>query len=163
MTLPPVLVTDTNIWIDLENGKILADVFRLPYQFFTTDFAIEEYLQPGWATLEELGLKTHNLEPENILELAQLRKIYRQISTIDLAAFLLARVLEANLVTGDRRLKELAKAQGLPVHGVLWILDEMVIHRVLTSGQAAAALRKMLDQGARLPEDECRKRLEGWS
>ncbi len=32
MMSPLVLVTDTNIWIDLDNGGILDDVFRLPYR-----------------------------------------------------------------------------------------------------------------------------------
>lgn len=163
MTLPSVLVTDTNIWIDLENGKILADVFRLPFQFFTTDFAVEEFIHPKWATLQDLGLQTHGLEPEYVLELVRLRQIHRQLSAIDLAALLLARALDASLVTGDRRLNELAKAQGVPVHGVLWILDEMVIHHVLTENQAAIALREMLDQGARLPDGECQKRFDRWS
>ena len=163
MTLPSVLVTDTNIWIDLENGKILADVFRLSYQFFTTDFAVEEFIHPGWVTLQDLGLQTHDLEPEYILELVRLREIHRQLSAVDLAALLLARALDASLVTGDRRLNELAKAQGLPVHGALWILDEMVIHHVLTATQAANALREMLDQGARLPDGECQKRFDRWS
>ncbi|NPV87878.1 MAG: hypothetical protein HPY45_17915 [Anaerolineae bacterium] len=75
----------------------------------------------------------------------------------------LNRALDASLVTGDRRLNELAKAQGVPVHGVLWILDEMVIHHVLTENQAAIALREMLDQGARLPDGECQKRFDRWS
>ena len=163
MTLPSVLVTDTNIWIDLENGKILAEVFRLPYQFFTTDFAVEEFIHPEWATLQNLGLQIHGLEPEYVLELVRLRQIHHQLSAIDLAALLLARVLDASLVTGDRRLNELAKAQGIPVHGVLWILDEMVIHHVLTAHQAANALREMLDQGARLPDGECQKRFDRWS
>jgi len=60
----------------------------------------------------------HGLEPEYVLELVQLRQAHRQLSIIDLAALLLARALEASLVTGDRRLNELAKAQGVPVHGV---------------------------------------------
>ena len=159
MTLPSVLVTDTNIWIDLENGKILADVFRLPFQFFTTDFAVEEFIHPGY----DLGLQTYGLEPEYVLELVRLRQIHHQLSAIDLAALLLARALDASLVTGDRRLNELAKAQGVPVHGVLWILDEMVIHHVLTENQAAIALREMLNQGARLPDGECQKRFDRWS
>ena len=163
MTLPSVLLTDPDMWIDLENGKILTDVFRLPYQFFTTDFAVEEFIHPGWTTLQDLGLQTHDLKPEFILELVRLRQIHRQLSVIDLAALLLARVLDASLVTGDRRLNKLAKAQGVPVHGVLWILDEMVIHHVLTAPQAANALREMLDQGARLPDVECQKRFERWS
>ena len=163
MTLPSVLVTDTNIWIDLENGKILAEVFRLPYQFFTTDFAVEELIHPQWATLHDLGLQIQGLEPEYVLELVRLRQIHRQLSAIDLAALLLAMAMDASLVTGDRRLNELAKAQGLPVHGVLWIIDEMVIHQILTENQAAIAIREMLDHGARLPYVECQKRFDRWS
>jgi len=163
MTLPSLLVTDTNIWIDLENGKILADIFRLPYQFFTTDFSVQEFIHPGWDVLRTLGLQTHGLEPESVLELAQLRQIHLQLSAVDLAALLLAKMLGASLVTGDRHLNELARAQGLPVHGVLWVLDEMVNHQVLTAIQAATALKKMLNQGARLPDVECQKRFDSWS
>jgi hypothetical protein len=92
MTLPSLLVTDTNIWIDLENGKILADIFRLPYQFFTTDFSIQEFIHPGWDVLRTLGLQTHGLEPESVLELAQLRQIHHQLSAVDLAALLLGEI-----------------------------------------------------------------------
>ena len=81
----------------------------------------------------------------------------------DLAAFLLAHSLGAALLTGDRRLNELAHAEGLVVHGVLWLLDEMVHWQALTSGQAAEALRQMLDQGTRLPADECGDRFARWS
>jgi hypothetical protein len=80
-----------------------------------------------------------------------------------LAAFLLAKVIEATLLTGDRRLIELAKANRMSVHGVLWLLDEMVHYQAITPGQAANALGRMLDRGARLPADECRKRLVRWS
>jgi len=66
-------------------------------------------------------------------------------------------------VTGDRRLNELARTNGISVHGVLWLLDEMVHNQVLTHGQAANPLKQMLNQGARLPVDECHKRLESWS
>ena len=62
-------------------------------------------------------------------------------------------------MTGDSRLYELANKNRLPVHGVLWLLDEMVRLRVLVPVQVAGALRKMLEAGARVPQDECRKRL----
>ena len=163
MALPSMLVTDTNIWIDLENGKVLAAVFRLPYQFFAIDSAIEEYIHPGLSRLQELGLTLHGLEPESLLELVQLRQLHNQLSVIDLASLLLARAIGANLVTGDRRLNLLAKAQGITVHGVLWLVDEMVIYHVLTEIQAADALREMLNLGARLPVAECQKRIDLWS
>jgi hypothetical protein len=163
MALPSVLVTDTNIWIDLENGGILAEVFHLPYQFLTPDFAIPELIHPRWQTLQVLGLEARELDPEGILELFKLRQHFNNLSTTDLAAFLLAKTLEATLLTGDWRLNELAKANSLSVHGVLWLLDEMVHYQAIAPGQAANALRRMLDQSARLPADECRKRLASWS
>lgn len=163
MALPSVLVTDTNIWIDLENGCILAEVFHLPYQFLTPDFAISELIHPRWQTLQALGLEARELDPEGILELFKLRQDFNNLSTTDLAAFLLAKTLEATLLTGDWRLNELAKANRLSVHGVLWLLDEMVHYQAIAPGQAANALGRMLDQGARLPADECRKRLASWS
>ena len=67
MTLPSVLVTDPNIWIDLENGGILAEVFHLPHQFLTSDFAIPELIHPKWQTLPALGLEVRELDSDHIL------------------------------------------------------------------------------------------------
>jgi hypothetical protein len=163
MASQSVLVTDTNIWIDLENGGILSEVFRLPYRFFTSDFAIPELIRPRWETLESLGLEAHELTLEQVVELVQLRQNYRNLSIVDLAAVLLTKMLDATLLTGDWRLVQLASDQGLSVHDVLWLLDEMVQFQALTPGQAAAALRQMLDQGARLPAEDCSNRFLSWS
>ena len=163
MASQSVLVTDTNIWIDLENGGILADVFGLPYHFLIPDFAILELIHPSWETLHGLGLEDNELKAEQVIELAYLRQLHKSLSITDLAAFLLAKTLKAILLTGDWRLNELAIANGLTAHGVLWVLDVMVYFQTLTPGQAATALRRMLDQGARLPEDECNRRLSSWS
>jgi len=163
MASPSVLVTDTNIWIDLENGGILADVFDLPYQFWTPDFAIRELIRPKWQTLQALGLQSQELEPALIQELMIMRTANRALSATDLAAYLLAKSLGATLLTGDWRLGDLAARNGIPVHGVLWLLDEMIRFRTIAPEQAAVALNQMLDQGARLPHDECQKRLTSWS
>ncbi len=163
MTLQSVLVTDTNIWIDLENGGILIEVFQLPYRFLIPDFAIPELIRPRWETLEVLGLKVHELPAEQVVELVQLRQANRSLSIIDLAAFLLAKMLDATLLTGDWHLNELANASGLSVHGAHWLLDEMVHFKALTPGQAATALKRMLELGARLPAEECSNRLSKWS
>jgi hypothetical protein len=98
-----------------------------------------------------------------VVELFQIRQAYKNLSVIDLAAFLLAKMLDATLLTGDSRLNELANAGGLSVHGALWLLDEMVRFKTLTPGQAATALKRMLELGARLPAEECSSRISRWS
>jgi uncharacterized protein YacL len=96
------------------------------------------------------------------LELLVLRQTYQQLSVVDLAALLLAKTMGVMLLTGDRNLNNLARTQGVSVHGVLWVLDEMMFHQILTNIQAAETLRKMLAQGARLPQVECQNRLDRW-
>jgi hypothetical protein len=162
MALQSVLVTDTNIWIDLENGGILVEVFQLPYQFLIPDFAIPELIRPRWESLEVLGLRAGGLYAEQVVELYQLRQAYKSLSMTDLAAFLLAKILDATLVTGNWRLSELANTSGLSVHGALWLVDEMVHFKALMPGHAASALKRMLKLGARLPADECNDRIKRW-
>lgn len=45
-----VLVSDTNIWIDLQNGDILSEIFRLPYRLIVPELAIFELISPKWET-----------------------------------------------------------------------------------------------------------------
>ena len=101
MMSPLVLVTDTNIWIDLDNGGILEDVFRLPYDFLIPDIATRELIRPPWKILQAFGLVLQELAADQVIELAQLRLSHRYLSVIDLASFLLAKSLDAILLTGD--------------------------------------------------------------
>lgn len=163
MTSQLVLITDTNIWIDLDHGSLLVDVFRLPSRFMMPDVATIEMIRPGWETLEALGLIFQEMSSDQVEELEQLRRAHRNLSAVDLASFLLARSLHATLLTGDSRLHALASSSDIPVHGVLWLLDEMIRLQILASERAAEALRRMIEMGARLPQDETRKRILDWS
>jgi hypothetical protein len=112
MASQSVLVTDTNIWIDLDNGGILSEVFKLPYHFWVPDLAIPELIRPNWLTLQALGVKAQELRPELIQELFVLRSTFGPLSVTDLAAYLIARELNATLLTGDEHLSKLATEGG---------------------------------------------------
>ena len=159
---PSLLVTDTNIWIDLDNGGILIKVFRLPYRFISPDIATRELIRPGWQSLRKLGLEFIELEPRLVLELSQLLGTYPYLSSIDLASYLLARELNGVLLSGDRHLQQLATQNGVNTHGSIWILDEMIRLEILNPKTAGEALRRIIEQRARLPAEECKKRLELW-
>jgi len=103
------------------------------------------------------------MEPTLIQELAMLSLTYRALSVTDLASFLIAKSLNATLLTGDWRLNNLAVKNGISSHGILWVLDKLVGFQVISPEKAANALDQMLNQGARLPLDECQKRLASWS
>jgi hypothetical protein len=161
--LPLVLVTDTNIWIDLDHGGLLELMFQLPYQICTADFARVEIRSVDIAILERYGLIFQELGKELIAELFRLRQHKAAMAIADLAAFLLAREQGAVLVTGDRNLVRFAIDAGVDVHGLLWLMDEMIRLGVLEPGKGADSLKIILEYGARLPAEECIQRIRVWS
>lgn len=91
MTTHPILITDTNIWIDLENSDLLAEVVRLPYKFIIPDLAVQELIQPSWQKLLTLGVSVQELDSDSIQDLLTIRSTNTRFSVTDLAAYLIAR------------------------------------------------------------------------
>lgn len=160
--MPLILVSDTNIWIDFERAGLLEEIFRLPFEFFTTDFVCDELRSPSSEALERLGLRIISIQSKEIPALYPLRGELNNSSLADISCFYVARRDGRPLLTGDRRLRLAATAAGLEIRGTLWLLDMLVEHMVITPDRAATALEGMLASRARLPEEECRRRIERW-
>lgn len=159
----PVLITDTNIWIDLGNGDLLRLVFRLPYQICIVDLARKEINSVDAIFLEMQGLIFLDLTKDQVAEVFRLAQRNRAISPVDFAAFLLAKEMNAVLVSGDRNLVRFAYDDNVSVHGLLWLMDEMVKYAILTKEQAVKSLKEIVSRGARLPDEECVRRYHAWS
>jgi len=50
----------------------------------------------------------------------------------------------------------------VPVHGVLWVLDELLANILINSTEACIALKAILANGARLPQKAVEQRLKYW-
>jgi len=103
--LTPLLVTDTNIWIDLKNGDVLEKVFSLRYNFILSVFASQEFHEDLWTLLLNLGARAEELDTFQIIEVNNLRQNIHSVSIYDLTALVLARDLSAVLLTGDDPLR----------------------------------------------------------
>lgn len=157
-----VLVSDTNIWIDLHKAEILEVVFQLPYEFVVTDFVYRELGQPDGAELQQLGLTVLPLEAESIQALFGLRVELNNSSLADVSCYYLASAHDWTLLTGDGALRTAGIRNGMTVHGVLWLLDELEEHALVTPEGLADALESMCRHGARLPVAECERRIRKW-
>ncbi len=155
-------VVDTSLLIDLYFGEIAYEFFQLPYNFIAPDVIIAELQEPDSRLFIELGLQEHELTGSQILEVMELRSVYRHPSVNDLFALVLARLLSLPLLTSDGNLRKAAVQEGVQVHGTLWALDEMVRLQIISQVQAAGSLKLMCEKGSRLPQDECDKRLREW-
>lgn len=157
----PVLVSDTSVLIDLERGQLLEEMFRLPFEFAVPDLLYaRELAGPLGEQLVALGLRVEVLTPAELSRATIARRQNARLSTPDTFAFAIAQSRQWTLLTGDGGLRELAQAERIDMHGVLWLFDQ------LADGNHVALER--LHQGlntifahprCRLPANEVRCRL----
>jgi len=154
------------VLIDLREGDVLSHVKRLPHGLFICDVNADELQKKPkrrWARhLRGSGIQKNELPPEEMPLLLRLAEGHERPSRRDLFALALAMSLGATLVTGDAELRKAAQFERCPVHGTLWLLDEMVAHRVLDGPTAAAALQRMVTAGRRIPKALVPRYQEAW-
>ena len=157
-----ILVCDTSVLIDLERGSFLKVMFSLPYEFAVPDVLYHREMQGEWgARLLALGLRVEEVSKEGVSNALRYRSQRRVLSLPDSFALALAKERAWSLLTGDNDLRNLARAENVECHGVLWLLDRMEDAGIpglqaLHDGLAALAGHRR----CRLPRREIRLRLE---
>lgn len=157
-------VTDASILFDAVNGGIVHEMFRLPFIFVTSDLiANKELKHPPFSEFEREGLVKEELSGPHVGEMIRIRSSRKILSIYDISAFLLARDQKLILLSADDALRKFAKAEGVEVHGILWILDELIRHKILSNAEAIAALQQIRAHNSYLPKKECEDRISLWS
>ena len=112
------------------------------------------------STFRLLAFRSSNSTPPARSSLLTYQDSHPALSQPDSLALALAKTQDHILLTGDRLLRDLAAAERVAHHGLLWALDEMADACVATHNQLCAGLRRIrAHPRCRLPEREVRKRL----
>ncbi|MFT4176773.1 MAG: hypothetical protein QM627_08950 [Luteolibacter sp.] len=162
-----LVIKDSSVVIDLVNAGLFQVWFALGIRTMTTDF-VESELRNGaqWAEVAPLiaeGLLTvESFGTAEVLQLVQLSKEHK-ISNPDGSVLYLSQQKSAILLTGDRKLRKACTALGIECRGTLWVIDRLLTANVIACPRATAALRLLISNGARLPEDEVVSRLKLWA
>ncbi len=160
---PRMCVADASVLIDLNSGGVLHVLCQMPFEVVIPDVIVAEELQSidtQW--LLSQGVRVQGLLPSRVVEVFALAQSYRSVSVNDLFALVLARDLEAILLTGDGALRRFAEREGVPVHGTLWVLEGMADLGHLEPANALVALERILLAGSRLPEREIQRLRQRW-
>lgn len=148
-----LLISDTNIFIDFEEGELIDELFCLAYTLGVPDLLYEDELREQHADLLARGLKLLELDAQGLSRIMKLGRLYPQPSRLDLAALVTAEQNNCALVTGDRNLRRAAKSEGIQVYGTLWICEQLVHEEVISVERLALAYKRMRERGRRLPKD----------
>ena len=161
-----LIVSDTSCLIDLHKVRLLPVMLKLPHRFIVPPpvrhSEMLDLTDGEWRGLEHAGLVAPDPPFEQVEEALALRTQHPALSLADCACLVETRH-RANgvLLTGDRRLRRLAEAAGLCVHGVLWIVDELWRFGVCCATRLISALETWRDDPTVfLPRREIERRLQ---
>ena len=154
-----LLISDTNILIDAEDGNLTPVIFRLPYEIAVSDVLFDLELAEQHRHLLDAGLKVKSLTVESINKIEALSLKYPKPSIIDHSILALAMQEKCPLLTGDRDLRAAAKGEGVEVRGTLWIVEELLKAKLIALEQARSSFDSMKAKGSRLPWGDIEKLL----
>lgn len=158
-----IVVSDTNIFIDLWAIGLLNELFELGVSVHTTDFVVAELKKPEQAAFvrkasEDGRLTVKTFEASRIPFIADL--LEGNLSMADGSVLLYALEGGYTLLTGDRRLRRAAEEHGLEVRGVLYVVEQMYTRGVITKETYKERLQKLLLTNRRLPGKEIMRILD---
>lgn len=125
-----VVVNDASCLIDLRKGRLLHVLLKLPYRFLVPlpirSFELLDFTLQEWQMLDDAGLETFDLPAGRMSDVFALRKRHGRLSANDCFALVTTQCHEdAVLLTGDGLLRRVATDEGLTVHGLLWVIEEL--------------------------------------
>jgi len=160
----PFFILDASVAIDLINGDLLSEVDKLPYKIGIPDIILHEEIEvKGTYLSNQFHYELIEFSEEQVALVLHLRESTNRISTPDLFAYVSALERSGCLITGDGALRLLCESNEVEVHGLLWILDELVNGNLISTGKASDSLHIILKKGSYLPIDQCIKRFIKWN
>lgn len=161
-----IAVKDSSILIDLAEADMLGLWFQLRIETHATDFVLHEVSRGlQWGRISpfvDAGLIQRHATAAAEMSAVVAFSGEHGISVADASGVLLARRLQAILLTGDRRMRRTAESARIEARGLLWIFDLLVERTVLSRDAAAERLAGLCSGGSRLPSAECDSRLKAW-
>ncbi|MFN0216762.1 MAG: hypothetical protein ACKVT2_21100 [Saprospiraceae bacterium] len=153
-----IIITDTNIFIDLIQANALDYFFQLDYEICTTDLVVEEVKVPEQQ--QKLSphcvsgrLKVLELDSDEIREALALETQWPLKGIVDPSLLLKAIRLNCGVLSGDGNLGKECARRGLEVHGSLWVLREVWVVG-LVEAELALSMLENLSRNTRLPADK---------
>jgi hypothetical protein len=109
-------------------------------------------------------LRVETLTSMEVRRATEVNRAHVRLSAPDTFAFVIAQARGWGLLTGDGVLRELATAENVDMHGVLWVLDQFADSGHVEFVDLHAGLSRLAGHPrCRLPAGEVRRRLARFS
>lgn len=160
-----VVVNDASCLIDLRKGRLLHLMLELSHRFVVPlpikHSELLDFSEQEWLLLNDKGLEVFDLPSSRVAESFEVKAAFPRLSANDCFCVVTTRCFDDGmLLTGDALLRRVASEEGLEVHGVLWIIDELIEAGVCDKEALISALNIWRDDpSVFLPEKLIKERL----
>jgi len=160
-----LLISDANIFIDLDKIDLLKHFDSLGFTIATSDFVYNELNREQKSILDGLDIGIYEMDG---VELSNFHTEFsdlnlKKLSSQDYSIFYYAKKCGGEVLSNDLRLRKFAQRKSIPVKGLFYILDEMVSQNCVTASLMVEKLILLKEINKRLPIDEVDKRIEALS
>jgi len=161
-----IVVNDASILIDLLKIDLSDQFFYLPLEMYTTDLVSSEIQDESAKRfekyIEKKMINIYSFSDKEWSEVVYIKNENPPLSMADCSCFWLCKKLSATLLTSDGKLRSSASEENIPVHGILWVFEELILQKEITVEEAVKKLHKLMEINARLPHKECNKTIKKW-
>ena len=161
-----IVVNDASILIDLFKIDLSDEFFSLTFEMHTTDLVSVEITDESAEKLgryvEKKMIQIQSFSSEEWEEVNEIKENNPPLSLADCSCLWLCNHLSATLLTSDGRLRKSAIDKDIPIHGILWVFEQLVHQEEITAGEDASRLKELMEINPRLPREECHKKLKKW-
>jgi len=159
-----LIITDTNVLFDVIKIGALPEFFSLDYDICTTVFVIEEIKPSVQRELIDTFLRAKKLTVfeftgEDIEEVVNFDNVKGLKRFTDKSVIWKSVQLNCPMLTGDKKMKEVAEKLGIEVHGSIWVIDELIYNKLITQAKAIQLLELLIVTNSWLPRNEIEKRI----
>ena len=153
-----VVVSDTNIFIDLIDAGLIKSFFECGLEVHTTAMVIDEITNEKQKEelLSQQGLiirKYKEAEYRIVYEYYTATRRHSNLSVTDCSVLLYAKDLDCPLITNDGKLRGIAMGEGLEVKRLLSIIMYMVEAGAIYANTAISAMERLMETNSRAPRE----------
>ena len=155
-------INDANILMDIVKLDLAKAFLELSFELYTTDFVFAEMeLEQQEQLLSEKLIKI-GASKEDMLSIFNLTEQHIGLSYEDCSTWYFAKKMDGILVTGDGLLRKKARASGIEVKGVIYIIDQIKEQKLLSTKICIEKLKLLKELNDRLPMNEIESRIQIW-
>ncbi len=160
MNKDELIISDTNIFLDLYETDSLKEFFSLPYEIRTTMLVFSEIkgdkeLQAVKPFIDSGKLKIEQLSTAEFTACLNMSLTTPEdLSVTDCSVWQKAKQNNAKLITNDRKLRKAAENDKVEVHGILFVFEKMTEKNVMPYDKAINAVSKLITINKRCPKKQ---------